>query len=163
MVQLLFLCFFLAHKPCLNVTAKEKSLTNSLLKHKFMTLHKKVTLGSKHRVVFPLSKFGPVCGQHIFWEVKQGCWPPLSGTPEGTLSPALHAWLHSITSLPQFRPVLMHLELLALTYWLNFITACYYKSKLLGWPQDEKANQYSQYLPPLISVACVSPAICNRS
>lgn len=57
----------------------------------------------------------------------------------------------------------MHLGLLALTYWLNFITPCYYKSKLLGLPQDEKTNQYSQYLPPLISVACVSPAISNRS
>lgn len=57
----------------------------------------------------------------------------------------------------------MHLGLLPLTYRLKFIMVCYYTSKLLGWPQDEKANQYSQYLPPLISVACVSPAICNRS
>lgn len=79
-----------------------------------------------------------------------------NGTPACTLSPSLTAWLNSITCLPQLSPVFMHLELLALTYWLNFIMACYYTSKLLGWPRDEKANQYSQYLPPLISVACVS-------
>lgn len=57
----------------------------------------------------------------------------------------------------------MHLQLLALTYWLKFITVFHYTSKQPGWPRDEKANQYSQYLPPLISVACVSLAICNRS
>lgn len=32
-----------------------------------------------------------------------------------------------------------------------------------GRPRDEKTNQYSHYLPPLISVASVSPAISNRS
>ena len=31
------------------------------------------------------------------------------------------------------------------------------------WTWDERDNQYSQYLPLLISVACVRPAICNRS
>ncbi|KAK7878022.1 hypothetical protein WMY93_031318 [Mugilogobius chulae] len=45
------------------------------------------------------------------------------------------------------------------THWLNFITTSYYTSKLLAKPRDAKANQYSHYLPPLISVACVGPAI----
>lgn len=80
----------------------------------------------------------------------------LTSTQSGTPARALSPDLYSITRLPRFSQVFMHLELLALTYWLNFITVCHYKSKLLGWPRDEKANQYSQYLPPLISVACVS-------
>lgn len=39
--------------------------------------------------------------------------------------------------------VFMHLVLPDLTSRLNFIKVCHYRSKLLGWPQDEKNNQYS--------------------
>lgn len=158
---------FLAPTPSIPLNVKPTSPTKQLAETQVHPIMIQIPRGAQTHLFFfllweNLSHCWPIHGifkekyskdisLHLEWSTSQHCRPPLR--------------LYSNTTFLQStsQPGFMHLGLLALTYWLNLITVRYYMSKLLGWPGDEKPNQYSQYLPPLISVARVSPAISNRS
>lgn len=161
--------FWAPTHPSVPLNVKPKSLTKQLAETQVHPITIQIPQGAQTHLFFFFllrenlshcrpthsifkEKYGKDLSLHLEWSTSQHCRPPLRGS---TVTPLSYSPLLSL--------VFMHLGLLALTYSLNLITVRYYMSKLLGWPGDEKPNQYSQYLPPLISVARVSPAISNRS